>query len=132
MKIRSVNIGEEILSRLNQMNLSKSEFGRLIGIPQQNVNRILDRKSIDTEKLIKISSVLKFNFFSLYFDEDRIEEIGKMTISATDHSQAAGRDLHVATSARESELERENSDLRQQLIEAQSKIIRLMEDKSTY
>lgn len=132
MKIRSVNIGEEILSRLNQMNLSKSEFGRLIGIPQQNVNRILDRKSIDTEKLIKISSVLKFNFFSLYFNEDRIEEIGKMTISATDHSQAAGRDLHVATSARESELERENSDLRQQLIEAQSKIIRLMEDKSAY
>ena len=55
-----------------------------------------------------------------------------MTISATDHSQAAGRDLHVATSARESELERENSDLRQQLIEAQSKIIRLMEDKSAY
>ena len=130
MKIRSVNIGEEILSRLNQMNLSKSEFGRLIGIPQQNVNRILDRKSIDTEKLIKISSVLKFNFFSLYFDEDRIEEIGKMTISATDHSQAAGRDLHIATSARESELERENSDLRQQLIEAQSKIIRLMENRT--
>ncbi len=97
MKIRSVNIGGEILSRLNQMNISKSEFGRLIGIPQQNVNRILERKSIDTEKLIKICSVLKFNFFSLYFDEDRIEEIGKMTISATDHSQAAGRDLHIAT-----------------------------------
>ena len=130
MKIRSVNIGEEILSRLNQMNVSKSEFGRLIGIPQQNVNRILERKSIDTEKLIKICSALKFNFFSLYFDEDRIEEIGKMTISATDHSQAAGRDLHIATSARESDLERENSDLRQQLIEAQSKIIRLMEDRN--
>ncbi len=36
-------------------------------------------------------------------------------------------DLHIGTSAQESELEKENSDLRQQLIEAQSKIIRLME-----
>ena len=53
-----------------------------------------------------------------------------VAVSATDHSQAAGRDLHIATSARESELERENSDLRQQLIEAQSKIIRLMEDRN--
>ena len=37
------------------------------------------------------------------------------------------RDLHIGTSARESELEKENNDLRQQLIEAQSKIIRLVE-----
>ena len=112
------------------MNVSKSEFGRLIGIPQQNVNRILERQSIDTEKLIKICSALKFNFFSLYFDEDRIEEIGKMTISAVDHSQAVGRDLHIGTSARESELEKENQELRQQLIEAESKIIKLMESRS--
>ena len=135
MKIRSVNIGGEILSRLNQMNISKSEFGRLIGIPQQNVNRILERKSIDTEKLIKICSVLKFNFFSLYFDEDRIEEIGKMTISATDHSQAAGRDLHIATedalmAERVNDLRDQIAILKSQLADKE-RIIHLMESKSS-
>ncbi len=96
MKIKSINIGEEILARLNELNMSKSEFGRIIGIPQQNVNRILEKSSIDTDKLIKICSALRFNFFSLFFDEDRIAELGRMSISATDHSQAAGRDLHVS------------------------------------
>lgn len=130
MKIKSINIGEEIMARLNELNMSKSEFGRIIGIPQQNVNRIIEKSSIDTEKLIKICAALRFNFFSLFFDEDRISELGKMTISASDHSQAAGRDHHIGTSARESELEKENQELRQQLIEAQSKIIQLMEAKN--
>ena len=57
------------------------------------------------------------------FDKGR----GGVNVASVDHSQAVGRDLHIGTSARESELEKENNDLRQQLIEAQSKIIRLME-----
>ena len=41
MVIEKVNIGLAIEAKLNELELSKSEFGRRIGIPQQNVNRIL-------------------------------------------------------------------------------------------
>ena len=98
-----------------------------VGMTEQNLHRCVRENKIQAGDLEKIAKALGVPI-TVFFDEGR----GTVTVSATDHSQAAGRDLHVATSARESELERENSDLRQQLIEAQSKIIRLMEDKSTY
>ncbi len=69
VEIKSVHIGKEIESRMNYLRLSKSEFGRQIGIPQQNVNRILCRKSIDTDKLAQISEVLNYNFFALFYDD---------------------------------------------------------------
>lgn len=68
--INDVNIGLAIEQKLNEMNISKSEFGRMIGIPQQNVNRILDKPNIDTEKLIKISKALNYNFFQDYCDAE--------------------------------------------------------------
>lgn len=65
----TVNIGLAIEEKLQELKLSKTEFGRRIGIPQQNVNRILEKGTIDTGKLVQISEALKFNFFSLYCGE---------------------------------------------------------------
>lgn len=64
MKVERVNIGLSIEQRLNELGMSKSEFGRKIGIPQQNVNRILEKASIDTDKLTSISEALNFNFLT--------------------------------------------------------------------
>lgn len=69
MKIERVNIGLSIEQKLNELGMSKSEFGRKIGIPQQNVNRILDKTSIDTEKLATISEALDHNFFTEFVDD---------------------------------------------------------------
>lgn len=66
---KSVNIGLIIEQKLNELGINKSEFGRRIGIANQNVNRILERKSIDTDKLIEISNALGYNFFSEFIDE---------------------------------------------------------------
>lgn len=66
MKIEKVNIGLSIEQKLNELGMSKAEFGRKIGVPQQNVNRILDKTSIDTDKLIAISEALDFNFFDCF------------------------------------------------------------------
>lgn len=82
MKINKVNIGLIIEQRLNELNMSKAEFGRLIGIPQQNVNRILTRVSIDTDKLIEISEVLQYNFFKEYFDDSAIISADRGSIAA--------------------------------------------------
>lgn len=90
MKINKVNIGLTIEQRLNELNMSKAEFGRLIGIPQQNVNRILTRVSIDTDKLIEISEALQYNFFKEYFDDSAI-------ISADRGGIAAGGNINSST-----------------------------------
>ncbi|MFT0242741.1 transcriptional regulator [Bacteroides thetaiotaomicron] len=46
--------------------MSKSELGRKIGVPQQHVNRILERETMETKRLIKVSEALGFNFFTLF------------------------------------------------------------------
>ena len=95
-----------------------------VGMTEQNLHRCVRENKIQAGDLEKIAKALGVPI-TVFFDDGR----GGVTVSATDHSQVAGRDLHIGTSARESELEKENSDLRQQLIEAQSKIIHLMENQ---
>lgn len=78
MNVQRVNIGLSIEQKLNEIGMSKSEFGRKIGIPQQNVNRILEKGSIDTDKLIAISEALNFNFFDCFHS---IEDNSTVTAS---------------------------------------------------
>ena len=64
--IKNVHISEAIEKRRNELGLSKSELGRKIGVPQQHVNRILERETMETKRLIKVSEALGFNFFTLF------------------------------------------------------------------
>ena len=82
--MKDIHIGNEIDRRLAHLRMTKTEFGRKIGVKQQNVHRILESKSIDTEKLQVISDVLGFNFFTLYVDDT-----SPMTIAAGDSAGAA-------------------------------------------
>lgn len=63
-----LNIGLLIEQKLNERDMSKSELARRTGIANQNINRILEKSSIDTEKLVKISHALDYNFFQDYCD----------------------------------------------------------------
>lgn len=66
IEIKSVHVGEAIEKRRNELGLSKSELGRKIGVPQQHVNRILERETMETKRLVKVSEALDFNFFTLF------------------------------------------------------------------
>lgn len=66
IKLTKVNIGEEIKKRFDDTKMSKSEFGRRIGVPQQHINRLFERDTIETKKLESVCEALDFNFFSLY------------------------------------------------------------------
>lgn len=68
IELKEVHIGRAIDKRREELNMSKSEFGRLIKVPQQHVNRIFERETIETAKLVKICRVLDFNFFALFCD----------------------------------------------------------------
>lgn len=66
INIRHVHVGAEIEKRRVELGLSKSELGRRIGVPQQHVNRILERETMETSRLVKVSEALDYNFFSLF------------------------------------------------------------------
>ena len=66
IELKEVHIGKAIKERLEELKMTKTEFGRLIGVPQQHVNRIFERETIETKKLVKISRALDFNFFALF------------------------------------------------------------------
>ena len=64
--IQQVHVGQAIDKRRIELGLSKSEFGRKIGVPQQHVNRILERETMETARLVKVCEALDFNFFALF------------------------------------------------------------------
>ena len=59
---------------------------------EPNLHRCIRINKIQAGDLEKIAKELRVPI-SVFFDEGR----GGVTVNATDHSQAAGRDLHVAT-----------------------------------
>lgn len=69
--IKYVHIGKEIDKRRLELGISKSELGRRIHVPQQHVNRLLEKESIDTGKLIEVCSALDMNFFDLYASNEQ-------------------------------------------------------------
>ena len=64
--LKSFHVGREIAKRLDELNMTKTEFGKLIGVQQQHVNRILERDTMETKKLYKVCQVLEMNFFALF------------------------------------------------------------------
>lgn len=92
MNIERVNIGLSIEQKLNELGMSKSEFGRKIGVPQQNVNRILDKTSIDTDKLATISEALGYNFFKEYTDD--LSDTSMEVSLAGNNNQVNGNGAH--------------------------------------
>lgn len=66
IELKQVHIGQAIDVRRKELGITKTEFGKRIDVPQQHINRILERETIETSRLIKISEALDFNFFTLY------------------------------------------------------------------
>lgn len=60
-------IGERIKAIFDARQMKLKDFAEEIGVARQNIYRIFEKDSIDTDLLIKISSVLEHNFF-MYFE----------------------------------------------------------------
>ncbi len=66
IEIKDIHLGQEIKKRFDETGMTKTEFGRMIGVPQQHVNRIFERETMETKKLIKVCRALEYNFFALF------------------------------------------------------------------
>ncbi|MBP3739595.1 MAG: helix-turn-helix transcriptional regulator [Bacteroidales bacterium] len=72
MKARkNVHIGSEIARVVHEKGMSITEFASLICCHRKNVYDIFTRKSIDIDRLIRISEVLDYDFIrEVYYAED--------------------------------------------------------------
>src|SRR6266704_172498 len=65
----ALHIGEKIKARAKELRIGPTELAGMINTSKQNVYGIYKRKTLDSELLRKISLVLKFDFFSAYYDK---------------------------------------------------------------
>ena len=63
-----LHIGELIQEELHRQERTVSWFARKLFCDRTNVYNIFQRKSIDTELLLRISLILNHNFFKYYID----------------------------------------------------------------
>lgn len=64
--INEVHVGRAIKQRMDDLRMSKAEFAKQMGIQQQHVNRILERDTMETKKLVGVCRILDFNIFALF------------------------------------------------------------------
>ncbi len=117
--VKPVHIGQAIDKRRLELGLSKSEFGRKIGVPQQHVNRILERETMETTKLIKVCQALDFNFFALFcsMSHQISAYLAAVTLNGNAHNTIGDNELAAQLSKE------------QAVVESQKETIRLLKEQ---
>lgn len=72
----SIHIGKELRDRLKHDGKSVVWLARQLGCHRTNVYNLFDKYSIDTQLLMRISSIMHHNFFDILSREanERIEK----------------------------------------------------------
>lgn len=117
--VKPVHIGQAIDKRRLELGISKSEFGRKIGVPQQHVNRILERETMETTKLIKVCQALDFNFFALFcsMSHQISAYLAAVTLNGNAHNTIGDNELAAQLSKE------------QTVVESQKETIRLLKEQ---
>lgn len=68
-----IHIGKIIESEVRRQGRSIDWIAKQLCYERTNIYNIFKRKSIDTDLLMKISSILNFNFFTVYYNTLHIE-----------------------------------------------------------
>ena len=74
-----IHIGKQIQRKCVERKIGTTEFAKNINTTKQNVYAIFKRESIDTSLLLKISKVLRYDFFKVYNDQLNIDELASLT-----------------------------------------------------
>lgn len=65
----NVHIGEEIKKRIKEKGITIVWFSSQLSCTRANVYKIFEKKSLDTDLLLRISVILDYDFFELYSEE---------------------------------------------------------------
>jgi hypothetical protein len=71
-----VHIGQKLKEKLRQDGKSVVWLARELGCHRTNIYNLFEKHSIDTQLLMRISTIMRYNFFDLLSDEtnDRIDK----------------------------------------------------------
>src|SRR6188472_407553 len=122
-KTMNIKIGDLIKKTLSDRKMKLKDFAEELGMARQNIYRIFEKNSIETDLLIKISTVLNHNFFQ-YLDNQTLG------IANGYHHVAA----HAKSPGLEVELEACQNELRlaKKEIDYLKKIIELLEERTKW
>lgn len=108
-----------IWKEMKRQHLSNADLAVSLGISKSKAQAILTSPSIDTETLISICELMRFNFFQLYDDMDVLKKLKKQSKEET--SQEIERLKNVITE------KNKVIDLKDQLLKAQNNMVVLLE-----
>lgn len=120
--IMQVIIGEVIKKILVSRKMKLKDFAEDLGMARQNVYRIFEKSSIDSDLLIKISSILNYNFFQ-HFDNQGLDVVSDLPIASNGTLPALEHELETC---------RNELRLARKEIEYLKKIIDLMEERTKW
>lgn len=108
--VSPVHVGQAIEKRRNELGISKSELGRRIGVTQQHVNRILERETMETNKLVKVCEALDFNFFALFcpMQHQISAYLAAVAVDGNAHNNIGDAELAAQLNKVQSEVENKN------------------------
>lgn len=98
IEVKDVDLGSAVKKRFDELGLKKVQLAKILDIPQQHVNRLFMRDSMETAKLIKVCYALDFNFFSLFCAFAKKEKHDKRE---SEKISAMEKQLEVASKQRE-------------------------------
>ena len=119
INIKRAHVGAEIEKRRVELGISKSELGRRIGVTQQHVNRILERETMETSRLVKVSEALDYNFFSLFCPVPQQISANLAAVSLQGNAHNIIGEAELA-----SQLSKEQAE-----VESQKKVIKLLREQ---
>ncbi len=64
-----IHIGKQIRQKMEERHKTVVWLAKHLPCSRTNIYKIFDKNSIDTDTLTRISTILKFDFFSLYSEE---------------------------------------------------------------
>ena len=77
MKCKSVHIGSEIQTVLQEKGIAASWLAKKIHCHKTNMYKIFKKSDIDTKLLFDISLALEIDFFSLYSNQMNIHKLNR-------------------------------------------------------
>lgn len=72
--ILMIHIGEQIKQKMKERQRTVVWLAKQLSCSRTNIYKIFEKYSVDTDTLTKISTILEFDFFSLYSDYIKVNK----------------------------------------------------------
>ena len=117
----SIHIGQLIKEKVTEKRLSQEALGKMINTTKQNVGNIYKRRSIDTQLLLKLCTVLEFDFFEAFYTEEPLKSMRKKELDG----------FHTEVSNLQNLLKQRDERIRdlEEIMNSNKKVISLLEEE---